>query len=530
MPRIGRNDRCPCGSGLKFKKCHGRTQLTSSAEDYRHILDRHAADERVRQIQQGLGKPIIATRMDDHQIVVVGNTIHWSTKWKTFPDFLGDYIKRKVGGDWGNSELAKPLPERHPLLQWYDAYCRYQASTITTAGEVHSADVTGIVACYLGTAYALYLLDHNVELQERLLKRLRDPGNFQGAYYELIVASILIRAGFTLILEDETDRATKHCEFAAVSSHSGKRYWVEAKMRSVEGFLGRTQADGGPDDKSLSRLINHLSAALRKPAEDERLIFIDINAHADGTEGMPDWIEPAIARLEKYERMNPESKAYVVVTNMAFHRQLDSVPSFAAVPFGLGMADFNRRGMLRISDSYRRKQKHIDAHAIVQAGNDYLRFPTTFDGRLPSEALADSTSRVAIGETYFFPDASEGGLTGRVTTATVDETRKEALVGVTDIHGRAHVLRVPMSDTDFSEYLQFRDAYFGRIEPGPTKIENELDLFEWFMIAQNGMPRENILNWFQDSPNLSDLRALNDDDLLIAYCEALVGAAVKRNG
>ncbi len=25
-PRIGRNDPCPCGSGKKFKQCHGREQ------------------------------------------------------------------------------------------------------------------------------------------------------------------------------------------------------------------------------------------------------------------------------------------------------------------------------------------------------------------------------------------------------------------------------------------------------------------------------------------------------------------------
>lgn len=24
--KTGRNDLCPCGSGVKFKKCHGRTQ------------------------------------------------------------------------------------------------------------------------------------------------------------------------------------------------------------------------------------------------------------------------------------------------------------------------------------------------------------------------------------------------------------------------------------------------------------------------------------------------------------------------
>ena len=24
MPKVGRNDPCPCGSGKKFKNCHGR--------------------------------------------------------------------------------------------------------------------------------------------------------------------------------------------------------------------------------------------------------------------------------------------------------------------------------------------------------------------------------------------------------------------------------------------------------------------------------------------------------------------------
>jgi preprotein translocase subunit SecA len=24
LPKVGRNDPCPCGSGKKFKKCHGQ--------------------------------------------------------------------------------------------------------------------------------------------------------------------------------------------------------------------------------------------------------------------------------------------------------------------------------------------------------------------------------------------------------------------------------------------------------------------------------------------------------------------------
>lgn len=245
------------------------------------ILERHRAAERIRQNQQGLGRPIISGNIHAHQMVAVRNTLHWSPTWKTFPDFLADYIKRILGTEWGNAEIAKPFEQRHLLLKWYDSYCRYQQATIVKPGEINDAPVTGIVACYLGLAYSLYLLDHNAELQDRLVRRLKDPGQFQGAYYELIVANILVRAGFTLALEDEADGASKHCEFAAISKHTGKRYWVEAKMRAVSGLFGKTDADGGSDQNPLSRMIPHLNQALAKPATDERLIFIDINGEPD---------------------------------------------------------------------------------------------------------------------------------------------------------------------------------------------------------------------------------------------------------
>ena len=97
-------------------------------------------------------------------------------------------------------------------------------------------------------------------------------------FYELIVASALIRAGYELILEDEDDRRSKHCEFAAINRSSGKRYSVEAKMRAVNGLLGKTELDGGNDRKPLGNLLKHLHGALNKPSEAERLVFIDLNA------------------------------------------------------------------------------------------------------------------------------------------------------------------------------------------------------------------------------------------------------------
>lgn len=50
-------------------------------------------------------------------MVAVGNTVHWSTNWKTFPDFLMDYIKGKLGKDWITAEIAKAPQQQHPLVQ-----------------------------------------------------------------------------------------------------------------------------------------------------------------------------------------------------------------------------------------------------------------------------------------------------------------------------------------------------------------------------------------------------------------------------
>jgi len=129
-PKIGRNDPCFCGSGKKFKRCHGGVQHTLPAlltgekltkqiiEEGKRLFEQHKARELQRKKQQGLGRPIISIEHQGYRFVAVGNTFHYG-KWKTFPDFLHYYIKHTLSGEWGNAEIAKPLPERHPLMQWY---------------------------------------------------------------------------------------------------------------------------------------------------------------------------------------------------------------------------------------------------------------------------------------------------------------------------------------------------------------------------------------------------------------------------
>jgi hypothetical protein len=161
---------------------------------------------------------------------------------------------------------------------------------IQKEGEIYSDTCTGVVGAYLSLAYDLYVLRHHSLLQQRLIDRLKNRQQFQGARYEIYVTSSFIKAGFTIEFEDESDKSTSHCEFTATHSKSGAKYSVEAKSRHRPGFLGHP---GGPmqdQGKIRLRLGNLINGALRKDADYTRIIFIDINMPPEaGTVFEKDW-------------------------------------------------------------------------------------------------------------------------------------------------------------------------------------------------------------------------------------------------
>ena len=180
----------------------------------------HKAKELTRQRQQGFGKSIISTDFNGTRIVAVGNQIYSSTKWKTFQDFLMFYIKEILGHDWGNAEISKPFNERHPIMQWYEKLCFFQRNFSSEKGKIVSAPMTGFVEAYLQLSYNLYQLGHNTiknkyndKIQKLLIKRIKNISQFAGAYYECYVFATMIKSGFEVDLIDETNGASKHCDF-----------------------------------------------------------------------------------------------------------------------------------------------------------------------------------------------------------------------------------------------------------------------------------------------------------------------------
>jgi hypothetical protein len=536
--KIGRNKPCPCGGGKKYKHCHGRFgpsifDNAGFAEAIQHSREKTIAKERIREAQQGRGKRIVSAKVSEHQIVAVGNTLHFSKTWKTFVDFLGVYIGKKLTPEWGNAELAKPLQERHTILQWYDAVCRLQKRSIKSPGEPSEIAVNGALACYYGLAYGLYLLEHNVELQNRMIARLKDQSNFQGAYYELIVARALITAGFELILEDETDGRSKHCEFAAVSKETGKKFWIEAKMRSVAGMLGKNKADGvslATATNPTSELVKHLNAAFKKPADDQRMIFIDLNADMSmdtSDENRSIFVDAVNRRLLKYERESLKAgmTAYVFVTNMTFHRDLVGPAQMLSIPSGMGIPDFNRPGCMKLSEIYMRDKKHKDVLRVCEGLENMIGIPTTFDGSMVATTLFGERPPVQIGEKYNFEgaDADGGDIIGTVTSATVFEADKEVTIGVQTEDGRACLLREKMTDAQFSDYKAQPEAYFGKIQHVPKQIKTPYDLFLFFVEGQKGMKRPKLLELLKMKSEQAE--RLTDEDLLLELCERQVSGS-----
>ena len=326
------NDSCFCGSGLKYKECHGKVsekQISRTVDPFlfsklpKAAQDQIISDEKKKE-KQGEVRPIISLDHQGYKFVAVGNRFHYSKKWKTFHDFLFDYIKYILDSEWGNSELNKPLQQRHPIMQWYDSLCHFQKKHIEREGEVYSAVCTGTVGAYMSLAYDLYILRHHSLLQSRLIKRLKDERQFQGARYEIYTTASFIKAGFEIEFEDETDRTSTHCEFIAIHKKLKRKYSVEAKSRHRLGFLGHTGSPAKDHDAIRLQIGNLITNALRKEAGHTRIIFIDINMPPrEGAIFEKDWFKQLGKTLSKIEKNGVDSKpcppAYTFFTNHPYH-------------------------------------------------------------------------------------------------------------------------------------------------------------------------------------------------------------------
>lgn len=480
------------------------------------MIAQHKAKEFQREKQQGLGRPIIGTEFKGYQFVAVGNKLHYG-KWKTFFDFLSYYIKDTLGSEWGNAEIAKPLEQRHPILRWYDAVCHYQRKTIVESGKVFTAPMTGATAAYFGLAYNLYLLAHNVELQGRLVQRLKNPDQFRGAYYESFVAACFILAGFELSLEDERNPNSTHCEFTAKSKATGKSYSVEAKSRAPN----KAHLDVG----------NQLYGALCKDANHPRIVLIDVNVPEGQANTEEAWLGKLVPALKSREatlkiKGGPAPPAFVIITNHPYHYDLDSTrTSRAAIADGFKIPDFGASAQFSsLIDAFRAMQKYSDLFRLLDAFRNY-HIPSTFDGQIPDFAFGEAERRWVIGEQYDLSGYEQGAV-GILTTGVVLEGEKVAHLAFQLQDGRSVLMKTPLTDAELAAYRQHPETFFGVYLQVGKNTQDPLALFEFFYENYKNTPRERMLEFLKTTLDLDDLASLSDEDLLLVFCDRHVGAVL----
>jgi len=221
-------------------------------------------------------KDIIHEDFQGKKVIAVGNKLMSSKNWKTFPDFLFDYIREVLGSNWGEEELKKPLSERHQIIQWYQYVLESRLKQKPNEAGLYEAMPDRITSAFLLLAYDLYLLSHNSQLQSKVIQRLKQPSQFQGARYELFVASTLIRAGCDLIFEDESDSTTKHVEFTAIHRPTKQRIAVEAKSKHRDKILG-FESKNLPVDETKVNVRGLIENAVKKAPSDPLVIFVELN-------------------------------------------------------------------------------------------------------------------------------------------------------------------------------------------------------------------------------------------------------------
>jgi hypothetical protein len=507
----------------------GRRSADAAASRTAELISRRIeALEQQRTAQQGFGKPIISAEVaGGHRIVAVGNTVHFNRTWKTFPDFLNYVLSRFFGGQWGNAELKKDEGEMHPVALWYRRNALQQAKHAGKAGEVFSMPDTGASHAYLELGYNLYLLEHNAELQQRLINRLKQSDQFLGALSEVRIAGMLVRAGFSIKFHDEGDSSKTHCEYDVRRLKTGKSFSVEVKTKHWNEF-----PENRPEGQQEIRIhvARLLRRALMKEATEDRIVFIELAMPHEGSGVAKLWwmqsAEDAVRDTEQWFRNRGEEPppAMVIVSNHPYQYHLESQRSVVGYAVdGIGATDFRSglRGTIR--QALRFRERHADFLAVWESIKSHRMIPGTFDGSSAHLSFGGQPPRMIVGERYEVPDADGATVAATLVDALAMPTERR-LYGIYEKEtGGQIICHSAMTEEEARAYAEHPDTFFGVVKKQGSAT-TPLELFDFFFESYGRVPKDKLLKLMASRPDIGKLQALTQRDLAEIYCEAMVSA------
>jgi hypothetical protein len=288
-------------------------------------------EETILQMTEDLQSPRLTSRpqiqalLGDQKVRAVRNSIYFRPKDESFYDFQINLLLWALGKPWYDTEMAKPVEQRHIILRWRHERCELLKAHQKPENDPNkplAAPMTGNVKALQVLADDVYQLEHALKTPRKIIGRLRDPRQFQGARNEIAVASIFARCGFDIrFIDDDTKR---NPEF--IAEKGAEKIAVEAKSRHRPGVL--EERGVMKDDPAPAKIKELYENALQQnPGGMPFMVFIDVNLA----------LTPAISPMEKgwvkeamkcFDDRRQEGKARdpdtgLILTNLGWHYYRD---------------------------------------------------------------------------------------------------------------------------------------------------------------------------------------------------------------
>jgi hypothetical protein len=334
IPRAGRNDPCPCGSGKKYKKCcldkdveagrKARAALPEVIEKFAEQAVRHERTKRILREQYGIFIDLVPpAQFQGRRVRALGSRLYPDRPPKeTFAEFIVTVLGGTLGEEWIAEQEERPEDERHFVRRAYSKAMEWTHTMEVGEDGLLVGEPDGWAQYLLNLAFDVAVLIQAAgDLPESLVRRLRTHDQYQGARYEVAVAAIFARLGCKIEFLVDEEHPEPHPEFIATHEPTGVRIAVEAKSRHREGVIHR---EGEHDDEQAQRgdVEGLYNRAMKKAPTDGSLfmIFIDVNAppkpdvpafEKRWQQDIRDWLPAA----------DPEDEEYVAlcVTNFSPH-------------------------------------------------------------------------------------------------------------------------------------------------------------------------------------------------------------------
>ena len=336
------------------------------------LFDKIKKEKLERERKFGKVKSIVHTDHKNKKFLAVGSTLYFSEKWKTFPDFLFEFVWRIFGKDWYDTESAKNISDQNEIVKWFNKSLEFSETQMPNKNGLIVANPNGFTSAYILFAYDLFTVLNNNFNIDSLIKRLKNKIQFQGARYELFCLAACIRGGFNITLENERDSSRKHVEFKITDPDTNLTFSVEAKSKHRSGMLGQP-GDIIPDEKirvgKITQLINN---AVAKEKKHPLIIFLEFNLppqFADFVIGGKSWNK--ILKIFDSVNKTDDGKDYfnlVILTNHPHHYGSDDLPDPERI-YSL-VYSLNPEHVISNDQSFNK---------VVYAALQYGRVPNDFD-------------------------------------------------------------------------------------------------------------------------------------------------------